>query len=190
MSKHLAICCDLDDCVFSFLGPFLDTFNEYTGKYVSLSELRNYEFDREMSIFLHEEEDRGLYLNLPLEHGAITFLNRVFSYNIRIFFVTARPEVYERDTRIALARNGVPFDKLIFSKSKADVINHLKSKYDVISFIDDRFATVQDVYMKCALPTVFLIDKPHNQNYVLDNTDIVRVKYIMDIWNILIGNLK
>ena len=182
IDKPLAICCDLDDCVFSFLGPFLDSYNNYNFKSVSLSDVQDYDFEPALTRYLHYVEVNGFYLDLPVEFGAITFIKKMKELGIFVIFITARPEQFKRDTVLALFKNKIVYDELFFSKNKVKTILQLKTRYDILGMIDDRFKTIKDVSLKCGLPFNFLITKPHNESVSLRGSRVIRVNYILDIY--------
>lgn len=192
LKRNLAVCIDLDDCIFSFLGVFVDLYNKRMVRSLNLTSMVDYNFNKQLSAFLHEIELEGLYSRLPLEFGASTFLDLLTSLKIKIIFITARPKEFKRDTIIALNNNNIDYEMLIFNKNKSEVINSLKNHYDVLAFIDDRASTVEKVFNKCGLNFTFLIDKPHNKN-IMVSKGIERISNLMDAWdrmNRVIRNVK
>ena len=129
--RDLTVILDIDDCVFSFLGPFLDCYNEKFGTTISTSDITDYNFDTDKSSFLKQIEASGFYSNLPLEFGALCFIKNLNKLKIKIIFITARPEVYKRDTLISLYQNNIEYEKLYFFKNKHVLINSLKKTYDI-----------------------------------------------------------
>jgi len=187
--KKLAMALDIDDTLVSFLGPFLDAWNEAKDDLVSLSSMTDYDFSQKrMNAFLHMLEKIGFYRNLPACWGAVSFVNKLKSMGIKIVLITARPSKFRRDTEFNLDESGFTYDDLIFSKEKSQIINNLKNKYHFLAFADDRLSTVVNVGNKCSLPFNFLLTQPHNADFVL-TSNIVRVNYILDILSIMVDKV-
>ena len=94
--------------------------------------------------------------------------------------MTARKSEYEGHTITNLIKNEIPYDKVIFDSDKVKKINDLRKKYNIVCFADDRASTVKDVFEKCKIDNVYLIDHPHNRAENLDE-DITRIDSLIEI---------
>lgn len=138
------VCCDLDDCVFDFIGAYEDRFGKtadyWSGDYAMPDRLKEL------------QEDKDFWVNMPLKNRPNFEIN---------YYVTARSIPIEW-TREAIAKNNLPMAPIFTLPWNASKIDKLKELgCDIM--IDDKYQT----YKECQAAGIFcyLMDTPSNQYY-------------------------
>lgn len=162
--KDLRIACDLDDCIFDFLGAYKKLYPKESDM-ISKNITRN---------VYKLKNNKNFWENLPLLEKP-NFIPHIYATK-RI-----NSKIY---TRNCLIKYGLPirpiYQMYYQSGNKADII---KGRCDVL--IDDSISNVIKA-INSGLPAL-LIDRPHNQGF--DNIvriyslDIEEIKYALSKWN-------
>lgn len=116
---------------------------------------------------------------LPLR-GAHIALKKFYKWlGAPITFVTARSKTTERATKAWLDRNlNVPYE-LIMNPHKSKVARDRGFNY----FVEDRFRNVNTV--ASSVDMAFCIDQPHNSGRDFEHDNIIRVKDLFEVYNIV-----
>ncbi len=97
--------------------------------------------------------------SIPVFEGAKELLDKSKSMGNEIVLLTSRPiDLYSniyRDTVEWLRNNQLPYDLLLWSKSKAEMIYKMRLTDKVLFAIDDEFKHIED-YDKLDIPTVWV----------------------------------
>lgn len=179
--KKNAVICDLDDTIVDFLGLLVHFYNLKNNTCIHISDLKDYAFEtlsvedqygrlingKEFFKFFQVYEKHGLYAALPAITHSVHALELIRILGYTIIILTARPSEYELTTELNLTVNRIPYDKIIFSKDKAEQIKGLSRHYNIRCFVDDNLENVKAVLDTELVDNVYLIEKPHNRNKVV-----------------------
>jgi uncharacterized HAD superfamily protein len=178
--EKLKIGIDLDDVVFEFVRHVVNKFNEKYKKNISFEDVHTYFFPDVFEIDIHETKmfikdliTPEFHLSLELCDFAREIILELSKEN-EIYFITSR--VFQEGTRESLEKHFSDF-KLHFSSNpwvntQGDSKSIICKENKIDFMIEDDIKHALD----CAGTgiSVFLIDKPWNQNFEHEN--VVRVK--------------
>ena len=142
---HPVICCDLDDCVFDFLGSYQKRFGVELADYWSA--------DYNMGENLKElQNNKDFWTDMPVKNIPPVEID---------YYVTARSIPVEW-TMEAIQKNNLPKAKVISLPWNVSKIDTLKEIGCTI-MVDDKFQT----FKECLNAGIFcyLVDAPHNKHY-------------------------
>jgi hypothetical protein len=176
--RKKAIVCDIDDCIISFIGFVLKSYNAKYGTCISPSDLTTWDFvdvnitdargttvnGKELRDYFKMTESHGLYAALDAIPGGKDLIDYARALNYKVILLTARPEEFRIQTELSLIRNNITVDELIFNWDKCKVINDLSEKYIIHAFMDDKLETVESVFKNCNVKHTFLVSKAYNLN--------------------------
>jgi len=193
--KEKVVCLDLDDAIVGFLPMLCLIYNKLNGTCIAPMDFKEYDLEilemkdangnvvlgKGIKDIFKEFEDHGLYASLDVLPEASHALNLIKKLGYKIFFITAREERFEKQTKLNLLKNHIEYDRLFFVKScdKAKIIRKIAKEYQVIMFFDDRLSTVVDVFENTNTKHVFLKEMPHNKHQEID-AGIIRVSGLFD----------
>ena len=191
--KEKIIILDFDDTISAFLSALCSLHNSFYGTSVTANDIKEWNFDslnftdmngktvkgKELRKTFLDYED-GIYGVMKPFHNSIQALEQIRSLGYKIFIMTARKKMFERQTDVNIRANGIPCDQLMFIKDKARKIKELQEKYDVVVFADDKASTCESVKKKCDVDNVFIVNQAHNIDSELKE-EVVRVTSLMEI---------
>lgn len=90
----------------------------------------------------------GMHRNLPLVPGAAEALREISQEGIPIVILTARPpsEEMKQATYNHKVRNQIPFDLMIFSRRKKEIVKEIKKLCRQVVVVDDDPAVILSVF--------------------------------------------
>jgi len=196
--KPKAVCLDVDDVIADFIGFLILIHNKRHKTYLTRNEISGYPMkgDEIEDIYgdivpneniiktFKDLEPHGLYAILPIFPEARQAMILMKELGYKIILMTARPTKFKEQTILNLQRNDVPYDELFFEKDKAEKINKLKDKYDIVLFADDRASTVKSVNNNCNVQYPVLVNRPHNEKSSLSK-NITRVDDLLETIKLL-----
>lgn len=158
---HPVICCDLDDCVFDFLGSYQKRFGVELADYWSA--------DYNMGENLKElQNDKAFWTDMPVKNVPPVEID---------YYVTARSIPVEW-TMEAIQKNNLPKAKVISLPWNVSKIDTLKEIGCTI-MIDDKFQT----FKECLNAGIFcyLVDAPHNKHYNVGHHRIMNLDSLRNL---------
>ena len=125
-----------------------------------------------------------LHRHLPVIPGALEALREVHDKKIAIVILTARPpqEGMVRATHDHKVDRKIPFDLMIFSRKKKDIIKALKDLGCWVIVVDDDPKVIAAV-SQLASVTAIIFDAPYNRR--MHREKVVRVKRWEEVLTIL-----
>jgi len=192
--KPKAIVLDCDDVIVDFMGFLVLIHNKKYKTHITRQDVVGYPLQGEEveNIFgtvvadvnledtFKELEPHGLYTMLPVFAESKQAIIYAQDLGYKIIIMTARPIQFKEQTELSLLVNDIPYDELLFAYNKADKINQLKDKYDIVLFADDRAKTIKAVNNQCNIKYPILVNQPHNEHSKLSQK-IIRVNDLLEV---------
>ena len=150
---RLCFVIDDDGTISDSFPPYADWLTRKLGRPVNPEDCTRYDFsdiDRralgmlKVGVF----SNAGMHRNLPLVPGAAEALQEIYQEGIAIVILTARPpsEEMKRATYDHKVRNQIPFDLMIFSPRKKEIIKAIKKLGCRVVVVDDDPSVITSVY--------------------------------------------
>lgn len=155
---------DIDGVLADSLPLWINELNRFFNKNKRLEEIHLYDICQTYEITTGELHNflarKGKYLmSKPLPViGASHYLSRIKQYH-DIYIVTARDELYRRETRGWLKKHGLPYDELLLLGSHEKKEACLEKKLNLL--VEDTLEI--GIKVSAAGVPVFLMDAPYNQ---------------------------
>ena len=177
--REKAVVLDIDDTLLDFCAHLCEIHNGLNGTAYKRDDLIEWSLPLELNKTFQEYE-RELYLSQPIIPKVRKQLELFRNRGYKILLMTAREEVYYKETKFNLALNKIKYDELFFNKNKALKINRLSERYDIHSFADDKAYTVNRVKRETDTKFVYLINMPSNRNEEIE-PGVIRINNLYDI---------
>lgn len=189
MNRKKTIVVDYDDTIADFTGYLCQLHNGLYNTLYSPSDFNNYKLPKELLSTFKEYENHGIYSALKLLPDSRKALRYAKMIGYHIIIMTARKREYEKQTKMNIIYNNLPYDELLFVPSvrKASRIKALLKNYDISLFADDKATTINRVDKMQIVDKVILINKPHNMldtfssNVIRCNTLFDAVKHLKEL---------
>lgn len=178
---------DLDGVIVVYPDNWIRFINSKKGTYfINLYEVKKAIGNKEYLDLKHEYRQTGQKEYLPLNPGALSFVQKLKDMGYSVVIITKRPyKKYFRlfaDTKKNLDGHGIPYDAILFDSEKHKVI--VKELPNLEFMVEDNKVIANEVgswSYKC-----FLMDNIYNQGETHPN--VIRVKSFNEILDKLKGS--
>jgi len=177
---------DIDDVLCDLVGDFLIFYNKKFDTYFKYNNFYSYAWydvlehnKNDFKLVIDEYLDNGGYLKLTPYNDMINLLKDL-SIDNDIYLITARPDIYDKDTKKWLDKFlGNSYKRLIYSNNNHSYKNNNLTKAEICKKLDIKFIVEDaiDYAINCVKLgiRVFLVDRPWNQD-IKEYKDLIRVK--------------
>lgn len=193
--KIPAVVLDVDDTVVSFITFLCYIFNAKYHTCITEADLTSWNFndakvtDAQGKIiegsalreFFIDYEDAGLYAAIPPIKESVFAMTLMKKLGYKVILLTARKEIFAKDTEINFLYHNVPYDEIIYNAEKVEQIKKLAKTHSIMAFADDRYSYVKAVTETDLVNTCYLVNKAHNKN----EPEIEGMKRINDLLEIV-----
>lgn len=181
-----AVVTDVDQVLLDYASRLREFVNNRDGKTIlghshnwNLTEWLQLKDEDEMLDTLHQFAKSHQFGTLDVFPGSDTVLHSLLREGYKIICLTAcgSSEITTALRMVNLINHfGDIFEEVHFvefSDSKSDKLKDIASRYNVVAFIDDKPANLEDAISGAGIKNTILMKSPHNRDFRAENPDVL-----------------